>query len=102
MPDLIDSAKAVYLVDGTALVYRAHYAFISNPLRTGEGRNVSALFGFINTIFHLIREVDARFMIVTFDTKGPTFRHEIYEEYKATRPETPPEIVDQIPDVKRF
>ncbi|MBU1700517.1 MAG: DNA polymerase I [Candidatus Eisenbacteria bacterium] len=95
-------AAAVYIVDGTALVYRAHYAFISNPLRTGKGRDVSALFGFINTIFHLIREVKADSMMVMFDTKGPTFRHEMFKEYKATRPEVPPEIIDQIPDVKRF
>ncbi|MBD3334357.1 MAG: hypothetical protein GF355_02475, partial [Candidatus Eisenbacteria bacterium] len=92
----------VFLVDGTSLVYRAHYAFIANPLHTAGGRDVSALYGFANTILNLLRGMGAEAMTVAFDTAAPTFRHEQYPEYKATRPEIPPEIVDQIPEVKRF
>jgi DNA polymerase-1 len=93
---------AIFLLDGTQLVYRAHFAFINNPMRTSKGRDVSALFGFVNTVFHLIQELGATRIAVFFDAPGPTFRHEAYEEYKATRPPTPREIKDQIPEVKRF
>jgi len=97
-----DGGKAVFLVDGTGLVYRAHFAFVANPLKTSDGRDIGALYGFANTIINLVREQGARRMIVAFDTKGPTFRHEAYEGYKATRPSAPPEIRAQEPDVKRF
>jgi DNA polymerase-1 len=94
--------ETIYLVDGTGLVYRAHFAFISRPLRTRSGRDVSALYGFAHTLMRLLEEQKPRFLAVAFDTAAPTFRHEAFEAYKATRPEVPPEIVDQIPEVKRF
>jgi DNA polymerase I len=96
------SPGAVYLVDGTALVYRAHFAFLRTPLTTGEGEVVSAVFGFANAILHLLRHEKPAFMAVAFDTGAPTFRHEQYAAYKAHRPPMPGELVTQLPRVSRL
>ncbi len=91
MPDRI------FLVDGTALVYRSHFAFMRAPLATSSGQNVSAVFGIAQTLLTILREEKARFAAVAFDTAAPTFRHERYEAYKAQRPPMPEELVSQLP-----
>jgi DNA polymerase-1 len=87
------------LIDGTALAYRSHYAFIRRPLTDGSGRNVSALYGFANSLLKILDDLVPEFVAVAFDTPEPTFRHEEYEDYKATRAETPDELIDQMPDI---
>lgn len=94
--------RRLFLVDGTGLVFRAHYAFLRHPLTTSAGQHVGALFGFINTLLALIRDEEATYVGVAFDTKEPTFRHARYPEYKAHRPEPPPELIGQFPLVSRL
>lgn len=89
--------KKIYLIDGYALLYRAHFAFIRNPLITSYGLHTSALFGFINQVFRLIQAEEPDYLAAVFDAKEKTFRHERYPEYKATREKMPEELVDQLP-----
>ena len=91
------SRKRFFIIDGYALLFRAHFALIRNPLITSYGLHTSALFGFINQIFKLIRNEDPEYLACAFDSKGKTFRHEIYEDYKANRPEMPEELQLQLP-----
>ena len=89
--------KKIFLVDGMAILYRAHYAMINNPLTTESGIHTSAIFGFFNTIFKIFREENPDYFLVTMDTKKPTFRHQRYSKYKANRKEMPLELQQQIP-----
>lgn len=95
-------ARRLYLIDASGLLFRAYFAFIRRPLTTSKGRQVGALLGFLNTLLALIRREGAEHLAVAFDSKGPTFRHERYGAYKANRPETPPELVDQISLARRL
>ena len=88
--------KRLFLIDGYALLFRAHYAMIRNPLITTSGQHTSALFGFINMIFRLIRKENPDYIATAFDRKEKTFRHERYPEYKANRDEMPQELQDQL------
>ena len=88
--------KRLFLIDGYALLFRAHYAMIRNPLITTMGQHTSALFGFINMIFRLIRQENPDYIAAAFDRKEKTFRHEKYPEYKANREEMPQELQDQL------
>ena len=88
--------QTLYLVDGTALVYRSHFAFIRNPLINSRGENTSAAYGLVNTLLGLIRDYDPDYLAVVFDTPGPTFRHKRYPDYKATREKMPDELADQL------
>lgn len=94
--------QTLYLVDGSALAYRAYYAFIRNPLTTTDGRNVSAIFGFTNSLLKILRDEHPDYIAVVFDTPEKTFRHEKYPEYKATREKMPDEMADQIGDLKKM
>ncbi len=91
---------SLFLIDGYALLYRVYFAFLRNPLTTPEGENVSAVYGFLNSLLKIIREHEPGYLGLVFDTKEPTFRHEIYPEYKATREKMPEDLVDQIPYVR--
>ncbi|MCH7764207.1 MAG: DNA polymerase I [Candidatus Marinimicrobia bacterium] len=88
--------KRLFLIDGYALLFRAHYAMIKNPLITTMGQHTSALFGFINMIFRLIRQEKPDYIVAAFDRKEKTFRHIKYPEYKANRDEMPQELQDQL------
>jgi DNA polymerase-1 len=92
--------KRLFLIDGTALAYRSYFAFIRNPLINSKGENTSAVFGFTNSLLKILKENNPDYMAVVFDTKAPTFRHEIYEEYKSTRAKMPPEMAEQLPRVR--
>ncbi|MBD3298624.1 MAG: DNA polymerase I [candidate division Zixibacteria bacterium] len=92
----------LYLIDGTAVAYRAHFAFIQNPLRNSRGENVSAVFGVANSLLKLRREEIPDYWAFVFDRPEPTFRHEVYEEYKATREKAPDEMIEQLPHLKNL
>jgi DNA polymerase-1 len=92
--------KRLYLIDGSALAYRSYFAFIRNPLINSKGENTSAVFGFTNSIFKIIREEKPDYLAVVFDTKAPTFRHEIFKEYKSTRAKMPDEMSEQLPRIR--
>ncbi len=85
------------ILDGMALIYRAFYAFINNPMRNSAGLNTSAMFGFINTVVHLIEKEKPTHIVACLDPGGPTFRHERFPEYKANRQAMPQELRDSIP-----
>lgn len=84
--------KILYLLDGHALVYRAHFAFIARPLINSKGENTSAITGFVRTLWDLMSHQNPTHMAVVFDPKGGTFRNEIYPEYKANRDAQPEDI----------
>ena len=94
------SDKKLFLFDAYALIFRAYYAFINHPIRNSKGMNTSAIFGFTNTIDEIIRKEKPTHIAVVFDPPPPTFRHEIFKEYKATRLKTPEEIKSSVPYIK--
>jgi DNA polymerase-1 len=91
--------ERVFLVDGTALAYRSHFAFIRNPLTDSQGRQTGAVFGFVQSLRRLIDTEKPDALAVVFDAKGPTFRHEVFGEYKATRQKMDEALVEQIPTI---
>ncbi len=93
------SDKVLYLLDGHALIYRAHYAFISRPLINSKGKNVSAINGFIRTLWDLIKTKKPSHIAAAFDLYSDTFRHKMYEPYKANRDAQPEDISIAIPYV---
>ncbi len=97
-----DREHTLYLLDGMALVYRAHFAFATNPIRTAAGRNTSAIYGFTNTLLELLTKQTPTHLAVVFDTAAPTARHTEFPAYKAQREEMPEELSSAIPDVKRL
>ena len=89
--------KKLFIIDGYAILYRAHYALIRNPLITSYGFHTSALFGFTNQLIKIIKDENPDYLVCAFDSKEKTFRHKIYADYKANRPEMPEELQKQIP-----
>lgn len=94
--------KKLFLLDGHALIYRAHYAFIARPLFNSKGWNVSAIHGFVRMLWDLILREKPTHLAVVFDPPGGTFRHEQYESYKANREEQPEDITLAIPWVEKI
>jgi DNA polymerase I len=97
MPD-----KKLFLVDGHAIAYRAYYAFIKNPLTNSAGQPTGAVFGFANYLLRLIAEYECPYLAVVFDSEAPTFRHEMYKEYKANREEMPDDLKSQMPLLRKL
>src|SRR4030043_66709 len=97
-----DNTKKLFLLDAYALIFRAYYAFIRNPRVTSKGLNTSAIFGFLLTLDEVLQKQKPSHIAVVFDTPAPTFRHEMYKEYKATRDETPEDIKKAVPYIKRL
>ncbi len=91
------SRKKLFLIDGFAIAYRSYFAFIKNPLTNSRGENVSAVYGFLRFLFMIQDTERPDYLAVVFDPKGPTFRHEAYKEYKATRQKMPDDMREQIP-----
>ena len=94
--------KKLFIVDGHALVYRSYYAFIRNPLSDSSGRPTSAVFGFANYIIRLIESYSCPYLAVVLDSSKPTFRHELYQQYKANRKEMPDDLKSQIPLIREL
>ena len=97
-----DREHKLFLLDGMALVYRAHFALATNPIRTAAGRNTSAVYGFTNTLLELLTKFAPTHLAVVFDTDAPTARHAEFEGYKAQRQAMPEELSVAIPEVKRL
>lgn len=89
--------EKLFLIDGSALYYRSYFAFIRNPLVNSKGENTSATFGFLNTMIKILDEERPQYVAVVFDTSKPTFRHEVYADYKATREKMPDDMRAQYP-----
>jgi len=94
--------KKLFLLDGHALIYRAHFAFITRPLINSKGMNTSAVNGFVRMLWDLLRTEKPTHIAVAFDPAGPTFRHEQYPQYKANREEQPEDIGLAIPWVQQI
>ncbi|MCB0703934.1 MAG: DNA polymerase I [Saprospiraceae bacterium] len=96
------SQKKLFLLDGHALVYRAHFAFIARPLINSKGQNTSAITGFVRTLWDLLQNEKPTHIAVIFDPHGPVFRHEMYPEYKANREEQPEDIRFAFPYIREI
>ncbi len=93
------SPPTIYLIDGTAYVYRAYHAV--RGLRSSRGQPTNAIYGFTRMLIKLMEERKPEYVGMFFDAKGPTFRHEIYDAYKANRPPMPDDLVSQLPYIKQ-
>jgi DNA polymerase-1 len=94
--------KKLFLLDSYALIFRSYYAFLKNPMRNAQGMNTSTVFGFTLTLDELLRKEQPTHIMAAFDASGPTFRHEMYEPYKANRDATPEDIKESVPWVKEL
>jgi len=94
--------KKLFLLDGHALIYRAHFAFIARPLMNSKGWNVSAVQGFMRTMWELIQNEKPTHIAVVFDPKGGSFRNEKFEAYKANREAQPEDITFALPWVNKI
>lgn len=88
---------SLFLFDGSALAYRSHFAMERSGLSSPDGVPTGATFGFATELRRILERVRPRYAASVFDTPEPTFRHEMYPEYKATRQKMPPELVEQLP-----
>lgn len=97
-----DHKPTVYLLDVYGIVYRAYFAFLSRPLRNPSGANVSAVYGFFKFLFAIFDQRKPEAFAAVFDSKGKTFRHEMFDQYKATRQKTPDDLISQVPIVEEI
>src|SRR6478672_9756345 len=92
--------ERLMLLDGNGLIYRGYFAL--PPLTTSKGELVNAVFGFCSIVLRGIADLKPDYVAVAFDLAGPTFRHEQYADYKATRQRMPDDLRDQFPKVRRI
>lgn len=92
----------IYVLDAYALIYRSYFAFISRPLTNSKGENVSAVFGFFKSLHSIFTEYNPKLFVTALDSLTPTFRHEMYKEYKATRDKTPDDLHAQIDKIEEI
>jgi DNA polymerase-1 len=95
---MTDQPQRIYLIDGSSYIYRAYYAI--RQLSNSKGVATNAVFGFTNMLLKVVREERPDHLAVIFDAKGPSFRKEIYSEYKANRAAMPEDLRPQIPLIK--
>ncbi len=88
--------RRLFLIDGSAYIYRAYHA-IRDGLAASDGRPTGAVFGFSRMMLQLLETENPSRIAVVFDAKGPTFRHELYGDYKANRPPMPEDLASQVP-----
>ena len=96
------SKKRLFLLDAYALIFRGYYAFIKNPRINSKGMDTSAILGFTNSLFDVIKKERPDHLAVAFDKGGSKFRNEIFSEYKANRAETPEAIKIAVPYIKKL
>ncbi|HOL22551.1 MAG TPA: 5'-3' exonuclease, partial [bacterium] len=90
----------IYLIDGSALIYRSFYAI--RDLRTSTGKPTNAVYGFISSILKILRDKKPEYLCILYDLKVPTMRHISFADYKAQRKPMPEELVEQIPAIKEI
>lgn len=93
-------ALKLVLIDGHSILNRAFYGV--PELTNGQGLHTNAIYGFLNIMFKILEEEQADYLAVAFDVHAPTFRHEIYKEYKGTRKPMPTELREQVPVMKEL
>jgi DNA polymerase-1 len=94
--------KKLFLLDAYALIFRAYYAFISNPMTNSKGVPTSTVFGFTLALEEVLRKENPTHIAVVFDPPGPNFRHHMFPEYKANRDATPEDIKTAVPYIKNL
>jgi DNA polymerase-1 len=95
----VRSGRQLYVIDGYGLIYRSYYGFFNNPMKDAQGNNISAIYGFFSTVLKLMREYAPNYLVVAMDSKGPTFRHEMFPAYKANRDAAPEDLHAQVPRI---
>lgn len=95
-----DSQKTIFLIDGSSFLYRAYYGL--NPLHTSKGVPIQAVYAFCRMIQKLIKKFNPQYMALVWDSKGKTARHELYQEYKATRQQAPSDLFEQKEYIREF
>jgi DNA polymerase I len=90
------------LIDGSALIYRAHYAFANRPLTAPSGETTSVVFGVVSAVLRLVDQYTPSHLALVFDRREPTFRHAIYPAYKANRKPMPEELAAQLPRLQEL
>ncbi len=95
-------ADQLFLLDAYALIFRAYFAFSKNPRYNSRGENTSAVFGFTNTLLEILEKEEPEHIAVVFDTAATTEREKEYADYKAHREETPEDIIQSVPYIKRI
>lgn len=96
------SKEKLFLLDAYALIYRSYFAFIKNPRINSKGVNTSASFGFMNILLELLNNENPEHIAIVFDVNKPTFRHEMFEAYKANREAMPEDIRINIPFIRQL
>jgi len=96
-----EKMKKLVLIDGNAIVHRAYHA-LPNTMTTRNGEPTNAVYGFTTTLIKVLEDLKPDFVATSFDLAGPTFRHEQYKEYKATRVKADQALYDQIPRIKEI
>lgn len=94
--------KRLFLIDGMALAYRAFFAFIRQPLLNSKGENVSAVYGFTTVMLNIMDKENPDYFAVVWDTPEPTFRHKMYDLYKAQRTAMPEEMIESLPRIDQM
>ncbi len=92
----------LYVIDGYSIIYRGYFAFLNRPLTNPQGRNVSSVFVFFRTLLELVRNRNPDAIAVAMDSITPTFRHERFPQYKATRDKAPPDLHAQVPVIEEI
>ncbi len=92
------NTEPVYLIDGNAYIHRAYHAI--PPLSNKHGLPTNATYGFTNILLRVLRDKAPTFLAIAFDSKGPTFRHQLYSDYKANRPPMVGDLAAQLPSIK--
>lgn len=95
--------KKIVLIDGNSIMNRSFYGIMgSKMLTTKDGKYTNAVYGFLAILFKIQEDINPEYMVVAFDLKGPTVRHEMYEKYKANRKGMPDELAEQMPMIKEI
>lgn len=92
----------LFLIDGSAMAYRSHFALMKSGLSNSQGEPTGAIFGSLNQLISLMDRETPEHIAVVFDASGPTFRHDMYSEYKATREKMPDDLRNQLPIIKEL
>lgn len=97
-----DGRKTLFILDSYGLIYREYFAFVKRPLTNRAGENISAVHGFFNNLALTLKNFRPDMFVVALDSRVPTFRHEMYPEYKANRQETPDDLKAQFPWIEEI
>ncbi len=94
--------STLYLIDGSAIAYRSYFGTIRNRLTTSRGEPTGAVYAFVNSLLKILNESRPNYIGIAFDAPEKTFRHQVYEDYKATREAMPEDLIKQLPYMFEF